>query len=295
VYDADAEDGDLSSYLAPVNPGGRSKSRLIVAGSALGVLAIAAVAVFVGLRPGAANSTQASHVDPAVTRLIAAVENIPQHAIDAAARDATTQFGAMPNPVSGAPLTTNGKPEVFYIGAQFCPYCAPQNWALVVALSRFGTFTGLTTIRTGNYPPFPPLDTWAFHGSSYASKYLAFVPVEERSNVLVSASANPGKPASYRVLQKLTPAQRATVSKYDKGNGVPFIDFGNKIVLTGTGASPSVLEHMTWSQIAAALTRPAGAPILTAADFIIASICQLTGNRPASACTADIRSLELKS
>jgi hypothetical protein len=261
----------------------------------LDVLAVAAVAVFAGLRPGAASGTQASHVNPAVTRLIAAVKNVPQHAIDAAARNATTPFGAMPNPVSGAPLTKNGKPEVFYVGAQFCPYCAPQNWALVVALSRFGTFTGLTTIRTGNYPPFPPLDTWAFYGSSYASEYLAFVPVEERSNVLVSPSANPGKGAGYRVLQKLTPAQRALVNKYDSGNGVPFIDFGNKVVVIGTGARPSVLEHMTWSQIAAALTRPAGAPILTAADFIIANICQLTGNRPASACTADIRSLELTS
>ena len=294
MHDADPEYGDLSGYL-PANPGGRSKSRLIIAGSALGVLAVAAVAVFAGLRPGAANGTQASHANPAVTRLTDAVRNVPQHAIDAAARNATMPFGSMPARVSGAPLTKNGKPEVFYVGAQFCPYCAPQNWALVVALSRFGTFTGLTTIRTGNYPPFPPLDTWAFYGSSYASEYLAFVPVEQRSNVLVSPSANPGKGASYRVLQKLTPAQRAIFNKYDSGNAVPFIDFGNKVVLLGTGASPSTLEHMTWSQIAAALARPAGAPILTAADFIIANICQLTGNRPASACTADIRSLELPS
>ena len=40
--------------------------------------------------------------------------------------------------VTGSPLTAQGKPEVLYIGAAFCPYCAANQWAMIVALSKFG-------------------------------------------------------------------------------------------------------------------------------------------------------------
>ena len=36
-------------------------------------------------------------------------------------------------------LTSGGKPEILYVGAEYCPYCAAERWAMVVALSRFGT------------------------------------------------------------------------------------------------------------------------------------------------------------
>jgi hypothetical protein len=32
--------------------------------------------------------------------------------------------------------------RVFFLGAQFCPFCAAERWALVGALERFGTLTG---------------------------------------------------------------------------------------------------------------------------------------------------------
>ena len=37
----------------------------------------------------------------------------------------------------------DGKPGVLYIGAEFCPFCATERWAMVNALGRFGTFSGL--------------------------------------------------------------------------------------------------------------------------------------------------------
>jgi hypothetical protein len=30
--------------------------------------------------------------------------------------------------VSGPPLTRSGKPEVLYVAAEYCPYCAMVNW-----------------------------------------------------------------------------------------------------------------------------------------------------------------------
>src|SRR6202043_382420 len=40
---------------------------------------------------------------------------------------------------------SDGKPEILYVGAEYCPYCAAQRWAVVTALSHFGTFSGLGT------------------------------------------------------------------------------------------------------------------------------------------------------
>ena len=38
-------------------------------------------------------------------------------------------------------LTVNGTPEVLYMGADYCPFCAATRWGLVLALMRFGNFT----------------------------------------------------------------------------------------------------------------------------------------------------------
>ena len=86
-----------------------------------------------------------------------------------------------------------------------------ENWPLIVALSRFGKFTGLTTSRSTQFDHIAPIDTWTFYGSHYTSPYLSFVPVERRSNVLVNAKANPDAGHSYRVLQQLRrPSRRSS-------------------------------------------------------------------------------------
>jgi len=40
-------------------------------------------------------------------------------------------------------LTADGKPLVLYVGEESCPYCAAERWSLILALSKFGNFTGL--------------------------------------------------------------------------------------------------------------------------------------------------------
>jgi hypothetical protein len=270
------------------------KSRLLIAGAAAAVIVVAAVIVFAGIKPGGGSASAgvaAGQVNPALARLIAQVTSVPVSTSDAAG-DGGGQVTATPARVTGKPLTADGKPEVFFVGEEFCPYCATERWAMIVALSRFGTFTGLSTIRSDKYPPYPSLDTWTFYRSAYSSKYLAFVPVETRSNIPTSHSTQSAP--SYTRLQKLTPAQQAIFTKYDRSNAVPFLDFGNKYVLLGSSFSPGVLVHQSWSQIAAALRRPRsamGEAILGTANYITAAICRLTGDQPASACTATVRSL----
>jgi hypothetical protein len=256
----------------------------------------------------ARSAIQAAHTDPAVARLITQVTTVPSAILNATAKEPVVSFGVPAKRITGTPLTNGGKPEVFYDSTQYCPYCAAQNWPLIVALSRFGTFAGLTTIRSSAWSDgaarIPPLDSWSFYHSTYTSRYLAFVPLEQRSNELISPKANPAKATSYRLLERPTAAQLALVRKYDTGKGVPFLDFGNKRVLTGSLFLPQDLlfggttRPLTWSEIAASLRKPdsrAGQSILSAAAYLTAELCVLTANQPHSVCTPAVRALEPQS
>ena len=51
-------------------------------------------------------------------------------------------------------------PEVLYMGAEYCPYCAAQRWSTIIALSRFGTWAGSAICRVTpatSIPTRPPL------------------------------------------------------------------------------------------------------------------------------------------
>jgi hypothetical protein len=277
------------SSATPAHP---ARKRLLIAGAAGAVIVIAAVAVLVAIKPGGTSSA-AGDSNPAPAGLVAQVASVPA-GLSAAAADGHGQVTMTLASVTGSPLSANGRPEVLYVGTEYCPYCAAQSWALLVALSRFGTFTGLRTIRSGNYRPYPDLATWTFYGSAYSSTYLRFVPVETKSNVLTARTANPQNGKSYTTLQKLTAAEQAVFNRYDKSGSVPFLDFGNRSVIVGASFSPLVLEQRTWSQIAAALrnpANPAGLAILGTANYITAAICQLTGDQPARACPPAVTKL----
>src|SRR5207245_8284001 len=72
----------------------------------------------------------------------------------------------------------DGQPEVLYGGAEWCPCCAAERWAMVVALSHFGSFSGLHFTTSASNDVFPDTHTLSFNGSTYTSAYLRFVPVE---------------------------------------------------------------------------------------------------------------------
>jgi thiol-disulfide isomerase/thioredoxin len=177
--------------------------------------------------------------------------------------------------VSGSPLTSGGKPEMLYIGAEWCPYCAAERWAMAVALSRFGTFSPLRGIHSSSTDVYPNTATLTFYRAKYTSNYLVFTPVENED-------------VNHALLQKPTPAQQAIWNKYDPTNGYPFINFGNRYI-AGTTYNPQLLHGLTWSQIASDLHNPSS-PVAQgvngSANMFTAAICKLTGNAPANVCTA---------
>ena len=212
-----------------------------------------------------------------------------------AVSSASTNLGSYFATVDGKALTENGKPEVLFIGSEYCPFCAAQRWAMVNAFSRFGTFTGLTTTHSSSSDSYPNTPTLTFYGSTYTSKYISFTSVEENTNEREGNSSNTSVP--YVTLQTPTAAEQATATSYDPGGSIPFIDFGNKYVQVGniSPLDPPLLAGKTWAQVAAAMNEPTST-IAQAEDananYETAAICVLTNNQPATACTPTIQKLE---
>jgi hypothetical protein len=269
------------------------RNRLLIASGSI-VVVIAIVAVFIVVKVNAKPAAAAASNGPVGTALANVVSNttsVPASTLDAVGAGSVT---GGPTKVSGSPLTQNGKPEMLYVGAEYCPYCAAERWAMVVALSRFGTFSGLHTVHSSSSDVYANTPTWTFYKSSYTSKYLSFTPVETLSNVADKSSS-----AGYTALQSTTSAQQALMNTYDTQGSIPFVDIGNKYVQVGnpTGYGPQVLTGKSWSQIAAALKQPSSAiakGVDGEANYITAEICKLTSNQPASACTPVVKQLEAK-
>jgi thiol-disulfide isomerase/thioredoxin len=277
----------------------RVRNRVLLAAGS--IVAVAAVVVaLVVLKPGAATGTApAASEGPtgaALRGLVSEVTSVPASVLD------TVGAGDVPGGaltrISGPPLTADGKPEVLYIGADFCPFCAAERWPMIVALSRFGTFSGLTTIHSSSTDEYPDTPTFTFYGSTYRSKYVSFVPVEETTNYRQGNSSSPDVP--YVTLQTPTAAEQALINTYDPGsdgNPIPFIDIGGKYIEISNlpPYGPQDLSGKTWDQIAAALRDPSSAIARGAdasANYLVAGICELTGNQPATACTSAVRALE---
>ncbi len=189
------------------------------------------------------------------------------------------------SPVSAPPLKSGGKPEVLYMGGEYCPYCATERWAMVQALSRFGTFTGLHGIHSSSTDTYPSTPTVTFYGSHYTSKYLTFTPVETQG---LTEGAT---------LQTPTSAQNKLFAKYDyppyvqsnEEGAIPFIDLGGKYLIHGAQYNPQVLQGKTWAEVAAALSDKSTAIAQGAdgaANIMTATICKVTNNQPASVCSS---------
>jgi hypothetical protein len=179
-------------------------------------------------------------------------------------------------------VATNG--IVSYVGAEYCPYCAIQRWALLVALSKFGTFTHLDNeVFSSSSDVYPHLASWSFIGATYSSKYFSFDPTE-----LTSSKRAPGGPGGYQRLERMSPGQRVAFDKYNPQGSIPFVDIGNHYVTLGASSSPSVLEGLSLGEIGSDLNRPRSAvahAIDGSANYLIAALCTMTGTSAPALCT----------
>jgi hypothetical protein len=183
-------------------------------------------------------------------------------------------------------LTSNGKPEMLFIGAEFCPFCAAERWSMVQALSRFGTWSGLQETTSSLWDSDPGTATFTFRDATFTSQYLTFISVEHETNDNFGSGTR-------KLFQPLTTAEGNIWSKYStqfgEQTGYPFIDFGNKVFVLGPSYDPGVLAGLNQQEIAAKLSNPGDAVtqrIVGTANYLTASICAITGNQPAAVCSA---------
>jgi len=277
---------------------------LIAAGAILAVVAI--VVVIIVVKPGSNKGTNTASNGPtgsSLASVVSDVTGVPASTLDKIG-SGSGQVSSKPAAIKGGtPLTANGKPEMLYMGAEYCPYCAAERWSMIVALSRFGTFSGLKTTHSasvngaGSAEPYPNTPTWTFHGASYTSQYLTFTPVEMQTNVPDKSTG------TYTNLETPTKDQQALLNKYDvppyvpagSNGAIPFVDFGNQYLIAGASYNPQVLSGLTWAKIASDLKDPTSQvakAIGGTANYMTAAICKMTGNSPASACTSAVKSLE---
>jgi thiol-disulfide isomerase/thioredoxin len=203
-----------------------------------------------------------SPISPAIYQNLTGVYDSTLSAIGVN-QSGTTPPVNIASPTTPQPLV-NLKPEIFYIGAEWCPYCAAERWALIVALSKFGNFTNLEYMQSA--ADEGSIATFTFKDMNYTSKYLSFVAVETEDrnhNTIASPSAEQTDIWTSYTSSDLT---------------IPFIYVYGVYIQAGSQYLYNDLQGLNWTQIASQLNNPSS----TIAKLIDGSANEMIG----AICTA---------
>jgi hypothetical protein len=243
-------------------------------------------------------SSPTAPVTPAVTSpaVLADLSSVPTSTFDAVGVTAPGTTLTAPTVVVGpAPLTVGGRPEVLFVGAEFCPFCAAERWSLVVALARFGTFTELHDSASAAQTVFPNTPTFTFDGVGYSSRYVTLTGVE-----LYSGTTGPD--GTFTRLARLSSGQAALLARYAPRGGAepagtaPFVDVAGRLVAVTSGFSPALLAGQSQAQIAGEVAKPTppgsggttvpptGQAVIAVANQLSAGICAATNQLPSAVC-----------
>jgi hypothetical protein len=259
------------------------KRRLAIAGAAAAVVVIVVVVlIVVKVAGGGSNNTAQTPVSQqGLTTVVRDVTTVPAATFD----EIGVGSAVGPKAISGADaITSGGKPQMLYVGGEFCPYCAAARWSMVAALSRFGTFTGLGEMTSSSTDVYPNTNTLTFLKSTFTSKYLVFTPYETEDR-------------DHNKLQTPPAADEATFEKYDappyvassQQGGIPFIDIAGKWFAYGSPYNPQDLAGLSHLQIASALRDPTSTvskDVIGAANYFTAAICSTTDQQPSTVCSS---------
>jgi hypothetical protein len=172
--------------------------------------------------------------------------------------------------VSTTAWLDRGKPVVLFVGAQYCPFCAAERWALVLALSRFGRWVGLAEMHsTHGESGFPSLPTYDLLHATYTS---ALIALQERE-----VADHEGRP-----LQPLTADQTRAVNSYDKHGSIPFFLLAGRYAQISSGYSPGLLVGLSFARAHQLVyqqpTSALGRAVSREADIISALLCRALGS-----------------
>jgi len=138
--------------------------------------------------------------------------------------------------VSEEPTKRNGKLFVLFMGAEYCPFCAAERWAIVRALQKFGQWNGLKqTMSAARDEPFLNLPTYDFTEAIYTSSHVEFMARELKDR-------------EFKPLQRLLKPEEKLVDKYNREKEIPFVLVGGRFMQIGAGFSPKILIGHTFRQ-----------------------------------------------
>ena len=259
----------------------------VVAAALLGVL-VFSIGHTPGKKPPAAGGGIGSPVPAGVLQNLT---SIPQ---------STWAKVTPPSQLAPQVVASTSTPTFLYVGAEGCPYCAAERWAMVVALSRFGRFSHLTMMRSAsNDSVSPDTPTFSFYGATYKSPYLHADLMEVYGDKL-------GNQGFYPPLQKLSSAQQALWEKYDappyiasqNAGSIPFVLVGGRYLWIGSAVPPTLLTGGAWTTLSQEVhggTRGPGPDVLASANALTAAICASDGSQPTSVCSVPVIQQTLKS
>lgn len=263
---------------------------------ALATLALVALVLVVAVALLAARLTTGSSgsgappTPTAPTATVSAVSTVPAGVLDTVGAPGPPLVEP-PTPLGSSTTVRKGAlPAVVYVGTEYCPFCAAERWALVVALGRFGHFTHLGMATSSRSLVFPRLRSFSFRGSTYTSRWVAFEPTET-----YSASGTHDNPSSFAALQGIPPQVAGLLRRFDApplapaSGALPFVDVGGRSLVIGAGFSPAVLSGLSLTTIAGDLRHPSSRvaqAIDGTANELTAAICSTTGGVPATVCTS---------
>jgi len=138
--------------------------------------------------------------------------------------------------VSKETVRRNGKLLMFFMGAEYCPYCAAERWAIVRSLQKFGQWDGLKqTISAARDQPFLNLPTYDFTKATYNSPHIEFVAREIKDR-------------EFKPLEKLLKTEEKLVRKHNPKKEIPFLLIGGRFVQVGSGFPPKIFIGHTFRQ-----------------------------------------------
>ncbi len=284
---------------ATSSPGRRRGIYAAAGGLAVVVIAAVVLASNLGGKggPGAAPAQGGPYRPPSATgtyRLPAgAVSRVEGILVSALIANARAQLGrdqvTPPEklPPGAPPLSLGGHPEIMFICAEYWSKCAAERWALVMALSKFGTFTtlkGTTSSAAGTSPKIP---TFSFYGATYSSRYLILVTDELETNTDVGEG-------EYPLLQPPTTQEMAMMNAWDRAPyttitlSLPFAYIGGRFLLTTAQYDASAISQMSFQAAASIISSGTSAVARhaeAAAGYLVADFCALTRGQPARVCS----------
>jgi hypothetical protein len=261
------------------------QSPTVITSASVGVIAVVLIVIVIINQLGGSNPTVLTPLSPTVSSVLLH----PSPTVIAAVGSGRQPGQLVRLPGDAVLKGADGKPLIVYVGGEYCPFCAAERWSIVYALSRFGTFTGLSQIQSSSTDVYPNTSTVTFYKSTYTSPTIDFSPTEAYDR-------------AQKPLQTLTAQIENIFTTWDRPpytvlqQQFPFLDIGGLYVLHDTSYNPAILANLTWDQIATKLKDP-NDPVTKAivgnANILTAAICIATGDQPASVCaTPTIQAIE---